>query len=141
VVSDGVNSGARGKSGKVYSEEELLLGKKVTKIFRICCTVAFLVCVGIAIFVFTNVPWDTSLPYVGKYNRTGSGIPMQIAMLPCLIVLFGLWRSGKKPDAHHMGKGGRIAVYIFGTAMILACAIAQWVMASGILSAGGFFPG
>jgi hypothetical protein len=65
---------------------------------------------------------------------------MQIAMLPCLVVLFGFWRSGKKPDAHHMGKKTRIAYYILAPAIIMACVVGQWVMASGILIAGGYFP-
>lgn len=79
------------------------------------------------------------MPYDGRYNRAGTGIPKQIAMLPCLIVLFGLWRAGKKSDAHHMGKGGRMTVYVFGSSMILAYVIAQSIMAYGVLDAGGLF--
>lgn len=30
-----------------------------------------------AIFVLMNVPWDTRMPYDGRYNRSGSGIPTQ----------------------------------------------------------------
>lgn len=105
------------------------------------CVIAFVACIGIAVFVSTNVPWDTRMPYDEKYDRTGSGIPMQIAMLPCLLVLIGLWRSGRKPDAPQLTKAGRGGVYVFGTAMILACGGAQWGMASAILTTGGYFPG
>ncbi|MEC5193520.1 hypothetical protein RCH17_003832 [Arthrobacter sp. MP_M7] len=141
-VTNDVNSGGGNKaSQREFTEEELLLGKNATRIFSLCCVIAFVACVGIAVFAFTNVPWDTRMPYDGKYNRNGSGIPMQIAMIPCLLVLIGLWRAGRKPDAHHMGKGGRVGVYIFGSAMILACVVGQWVMASGILVAGGYFNG
>lgn len=66
---------------------------------------------------------------------------MQIAMLPCLVVLFGFWRGGKKPDANQMRKGSRVGLYVLGTAIVLACAVGQWVMASEILIAGGYFPG
>ncbi|MEG9250255.1 hypothetical protein V6S67_19360 [Arthrobacter sp. Soc17.1.1.1] len=107
----------------------------------ILCVIAFVACVGIAVFTFTNVPWDTRMPYDGKYNRSGTGIPMQIAMIPCPLVLIGLWRSGRKPDAHQMTKVGRTGLYILGSAMISACAIGQWVMASGILIAGGYLAG
>lgn len=122
-----------------FTEEELLLGKKASKFMDTLCVIAIVACIGIAIFIFTNVPWNTRMPYEGKYNRSGSGIPMQIAMVPCLLVLVGLWRSGRKPDAHHMGKGGRVGVYVFGTAMILACVVGQAVMGQAILANGGFF--
>lgn len=141
-MTDGVNSGAANENSRgKFTEEDLLLGKKASKFMDSLCVIAFVACIGIAVFVFMSVPWDTRMPYDGKYNRSGNGIPMQIAMLPCLIVLFGLWRSGKKPDAHHMRKGARVGVYVFGTAMILACAVGQLVMANGILIAGGYFPG
>ena len=81
------------------------------------------------------------MPYDGKYNRSGKGIPMQIAMAPVLILLFRLWRTGKKPDAHHMGKGSRVGYYTLAPAMILACGVAQWVMGQAILTNGGYFDG
>lgn len=123
------------------TEEDLLLGKKASKFMDGVCVMAFVVCVWIAVFVLTSVPWETRMPYEGKYNWSGSGIPMQIAMLPCLLVLVGLWRSGRKPDAHQMTKAGRLGVYIVGTAMVLACAGAQWGMASAILVTGGYYSG
>jgi hypothetical protein len=107
----------------------------------VLCVVAFVACIGIAVFVFMNVPWETRMPYDGKYNRSGTGIPMQIAMLPMLVVLFGFWRSGKKPDAHHMGKGSRVAYYILAPAIIMACGVGQWVMGQVILTNGGYFAG
>jgi hypothetical protein len=124
-----------------FTEEDLLLGKRACKFLGALCVIAFVVCIGIAVFVFINVPWDTRMPYDGKFNRRGTGIPMQIAMLVGLLLLVGLWRASKKPGAHHMRKGSRVGAYILGTAMILACAVCQWVMARGILIAGGYFPG
>ncbi|WOH19418.1 hypothetical protein IRJ34_03580 [Paenarthrobacter sp. GOM3] len=142
MVNDHVNSGAgEGGNARRFTKEELELGKKATKVFRICSLIAIFICIGVAIFVFASVPWDTRMPYDGRYNRSGSGIPMQIAMIPCLLVLLGLWRAGKKPDAHHMGGGGRFAVYIFGIGMVLTCVIGQLIMAQGILVAGGYLPG
>lgn len=141
-MTNGKSSGTRSDStGDGFTEEDLLLGKKASKFMDTLCVIAFVACVGIAVFVFINVPWNTRMPYDGKYSRSGTGIPMQIAMLPCLLVLIGLWRSGRKPDAHQMTKGGRTGVYVFGTAMILACAGAQWRMASEILITGGYIPG
>jgi hypothetical protein len=142
VVGDAVRSGAGNEDPPgAFTEQDLLLGKKASTFMDVVCVIAFVACIGIAVFVFINVPWNTRMPYDGKYNRSGTGIPMQIAMLPCLLVLFGLWRSGRKPDAHHMRKGGRVGVYVFGTAMILACAVGQWVMGQAILTEGGYFPG
>ena len=96
VVSDGASSrpGNEDPLGAL-TEQDLLLGKRAVEIKTILCVVTFAVCIGIAIFVFMNVPWDTRMPYDGKHNRSGNGIPMQIAMLPILVVLFGFWRSGK----------------------------------------------
>lgn len=141
-MTDGTSSGAKNEAeGDGFTEQDLLLGKTAVKFIHTLCVVGFLACLGIALFVFTNVPWDTRMPYDGKYNRSGSGIPMQIAMLPCLVVLFGFWRGGKNPDANQMRKGSRVGLYVLGTAIVLACAVGQWVMASEILIAGGYFPG
>ncbi len=120
------------------TEEDLRLGREASKVMDAFCIVALVACVGIAVFAFMNVPSDTRMPYDGKYNRSGTGIPMQIAMIPCPLVLIGLRRSGRKPDAHQMTKSGRTGLYVLGTAMISACVIGQWVMASGILEAGGY---
>jgi hypothetical protein len=120
---------------------DLRLGKKAVRFKTALCGIGFFACLGIAIFVFLSVPWDTRMPYDGKYSRDGSGIPMQIAMLPCLAVLFGFWRSGRKPDAHHMGKGSRIAYYILAPAIIVGCVWGQWIMGESILAAGEFFTG
>jgi hypothetical protein len=142
VVKESVSStGGKGDLPDKFTEEDLLLGKKACEFLGVLCVIAFVACVGIAVFVFINVPWNTRMPYDGKFNRSGSGIPMQIAMLVGLVLLFGLWRAARKPDAHHMKKGSRVGAYIFGSGMILACAIIQWVMASSILIAGGYFPG
>lgn len=142
MVKESVSStGGKGDLPDKFTEEDLLLGKKACKFLGVLCVIAFVACVGIAVFVFINVPWNTRMPYDGKYNRSGTGIPMQIAMLPGLVVLFGLWRSARKPDAHHMGKGSRVVSYITGMVIILGCAAGQCVMASGILIAGEYFPG
>jgi hypothetical protein len=122
-----------------FSEEDLQLGKNASKFVSVLCVIAFVACVGIAIFVFMNVPWDTRMPYDGQYNRSGNGIPMQIAMLISLVVLFLFWRSGGKPDAHHMRKASRVGLYILGTAMVMGCVVGQWIMAESILTAGGYF--
>jgi hypothetical protein len=139
---DGSSSAARKEERRAQlTEEDLLLGKKASKFMDVICVIAFVACVGIAVFVLSSVPWDTRMPYDGIYNRSGSGIPMQIAMLPCLLVLVGLWRSGRKPDAHEMTKAGRFGLYVVGTAMVLACGVGQWVMGEAILTNGGYFTG
>jgi hypothetical protein len=141
-VVNGKGSGAgEGPTGGEFTEEDLQLGRSAVKFVRTLCVVGFVACVGISIFVFTNVPWDTRMPYDGKYNRSGSGIPMQIAVLPALVVLFGFWRAGRKSDAHRMGTGSRGGLYVLGTAIVFAAVVGQWVMANGILIAGGYFPG
>lgn len=124
-----------------FTAEDLRLGRKVTRNLRILCVAALVVCVAIAGFVFLNVPWDTRMPYDGKYDRSGKGIPMQIAMLPCLLLLIRIWWDGRRPDAHHMRKGSRIGAYIFCGGLIGAGVFGQWIMARGILEAGGYLAG
>lgn len=142
MVGEGVGSNPEGKGdGGGFTEQDLLLGKTAVKFIRALCALGFVVCVGIAIFVFMNVPWDTRMPYDGKYNRSGNGIPMQIAMLPCLVVLFGFWRGGRKSDAHHMRKGSRIGLYILGPGIVLAAVVGQWIMGQSILVSGGYLAG
>jgi hypothetical protein len=141
-VGDSVTSGAGNEDPLgALSDKDLLLGSRAVKIKTILCVVTFVACIGIAVFVLISVPWDTRMPYDGKYNRSGNGIPMQIAMLPILVVLFSFWRSGKKPDAHHMGRGSRAAYYILAPAIIIACGVGQWIMGQAILTNGGYFSG
>lgn len=123
------------------TEEDLILGKKATKFMTIYTIIALFLCVGVAVFTFLNVPWDTRLPYDGKYDRSGNGLPMQMAMSPILIVLFTSWRGTRKPDAHHMPKGSRMVTYILGTSIVATCIIDQFLFARLILIEGGYIPG
>lgn len=134
-------NGAKGNSEAKddFTDEDLRLGRKACRYIDILCVIVALLCVGIAVFVFTHVPWDTRMPYDGRFDRSGNGIPMQMAMLIVFLVLFLFWRSGRKPDAHRMRKGSRVGTYILGTAMIMACLAGQWVMGQSILTAGGYF--
>jgi hypothetical protein len=120
------------------TEEDLLRGQKSVRIMKALCGAAMLICAGLAVFVFSSVPWSTRLPYSGQFGR--NGIPMLIAMLPVFVPLVGLWRAARKPDAHHMGKGSRVTSYTFGTALISVYVWAQWTMAHAILVEGGALP-
>lgn len=115
--------------------QDLVLGRKASRYLDLVCLVAIAICAGIAVFVAFSVPLGTRMPYSGQFSR--SGIPWPVAMGATLLVLFGLWRSGKKPDAHHMGKKARFGVYTLGSAMVAGCVIGQWIMARAILIAGG----
>ena len=122
---------------KGFTAEDLRQGRKASRVLDILCVVALVTCLGIAIFVLTSVPPDTRMPYNGRFGRNGIIAP--IALLPALVVLFGFWRSGKKPDAHHMRKGSRVGAYILGTGIIIGCVFFQWKFAEALLKAGGYF--
>jgi hypothetical protein len=122
-----------------FTAEDLCLGKIVSRHAGIIVWGGLALCVGIAIFAFLNVSWDTRMPYDGKYNRRGTGIPMQIAMLPIPLTLIGLVRDGRKPDSHHMRQGSRVATYIMVGGWVALCIWGQSVMAQSILEAGGAF--
>ena len=66
---------------------------------------------------------------------------MPIAMLPILVVLIGFLRTASKPDAHIMGRGSSIAMFIFGAVLFVGGIAAQWVFARGILIEGGALSG
>lgn len=140
----GVNDEEKGEnvdkdSGDEFTEEELRLGRRASKFMNRLCVAAFLASIAVGLFVIVSVPWETRMPYDGRFDRSGAGIPMQIAMLPILLVLFGLWRSGQKPDSYKMHSGSRIGIYVLGTGLILGCVLGQWTMAKSILTAGGYF--
>lgn len=65
---------------------------------------------------------------------------MQIAMLPALVMLVGFLREGRKPGAHHMPRGSRVVTCMVFPALAFACVWGQWIMAEGILVAGGAIP-
>jgi hypothetical protein len=123
-VSSPVNPGAADEPvPEGLRAEDLHLGKRAVRLKTIACVIAFLACLGIAVFVLSSVPWDARMPYSGRFGR--NGIPAPIAMLPCLLVLFGFWRTGRKPDAHHMGKGSRVGYYILAPVIIVGCVLGQ----------------
>ena len=123
------------------TQHDLILGMRTVKYVKTICLIAFIVCMMIAIFVFMNVPLDTKMPYDGKYNRSGGGIPMPMALAMALIALVVFWRTGKKPEAHHMGKGSRVATYIVATVMVAGCVYFQFIFAEAILVEGGYLAG
>jgi 4-hydroxybenzoate polyprenyltransferase len=129
------------KSKAPLRAADLVLGRKAAKYINVLCLCGLAACVGIALFIFTNVPWDTRMPYDGKYNRAGTGIPMQIAMLPVLVVVVGMWRSARKADSHEMNKASRVVSYALGTAIVLGGILGQWIMGQSILVSGGYLPG
>lgn len=53
-----------------------------------------------------------SMPYSGRFGR--NGLPMPFVMMLPLIALLILWRSGKKPETHHIGGGMRRIVRAHG---------------------------
>jgi hypothetical protein len=118
------------------TEEDLRISKKAVTIKTVFCGIAFLVSLGIAVFVLINVPWDTRMPYSGRFGRNGIMAP--IALFACPLVLFGFWLSGRQPTAHHMGKGSRIGYYILAPAIIAACVRGEWILAEAILIQAGF---
>ena len=127
-----------GRPREELTELDLLMGKKTTRIMGILCVAAMAVCAALAVFVLFSVPLSTMLPYDGQFGR--NGVPMPLAILPVFVPLVGLWRATRKPDAHHMGKGARVRVPIFGTALILVFVWAQWAIVHAILVEGGALP-
>ena len=140
MVNDGLTSGAEDKpTQSKLTEQDLLLGEKAVRIKSALCVIAFTICIGIAVFVFLSVPLDTRMPYSGRFGR--NGLPMPAVMLLPLVALLILWRSGRKPDAHHMGQGMRRFYYVLAPAMIFGIMCGQLTFAKLILIEAGAYPG
>lgn len=139
-MSDIANPGAGDESvPKGFTAEDLRLGRKVPRNISILSVAALVACIAIAGFVFLNVPWDTRMPYDGKYERSGRGLPMQIALLPCVVLPIRFWWDMRKPlKKPHMRKGARVGAYILWGAFIGGCVFLQWKFAESILEAGGY---
>lgn len=139
MVSDALSRGAADGSGeKGFNAEQLHVSRKDARNLSLICVGALLACVGIAVFVFMNVPWETRMPYEGKYNQSGTGIPMQVAMLPVLVPILGIWRAVGRPEKNPRTKAGRVRAYVLAVAFATVCLIVQWTMANAILVAGGY---
>lgn len=65
-------------------------------------------------------------------------MPIALAVAPFL--LFTFWRSGKK-NAHYMGKGERVSLYILGSVIVAAAVFFQCRFALALLTEGGALPG
>lgn len=129
-----------GIDGEGFTAEQLRFSKKDARNLSLICVGALVVCIGMAVFVFTSVPWETRMPYDGRYNRSGSGIPMQIALLPVLVPILGMWRAIARPEKSPRTKAGRIRIYILVVVFVSVCTIAQWTFSEGILVSGGYLP-
>jgi hypothetical protein len=138
-VRDKAGSGvAGGSDGEGFTAEQLRFSWKDARILSLICVGALVVCIGMAVFVFTSVPWETRMPYDGKYNYSGSGIPMQIALLPVLVPILGMWRAVARPEKSPRTKAGRIRAYILLAVFVSVCMFAQWTLSESILVAGGY---
>lgn len=138
-MRDGAGSGvAGGSDGEGFTAEQLRFSWKDARILSLICVGALVVCIGMAVFVFTSVPWETRMPYDGKYNYSGSGIPMQIALLPVLVPILGTWRAVARPEKSPRTKAGRIRAYILVAVFVSVCMLAQWTLSESILVAGGY---
>lgn len=139
LMNDDARASGDSDSESGLTPEDLELGKKAVKFVSLLSVIALVVALGISFYVFMSVPWDTKLPYNGRFGR--NGLPMPFVMLLCLILLVMFWRVGKKPTAHHMGKAARGAYYVIAPAMILGVVWGQWILARSILVEGGALPG
>ncbi|MBD7993840.1 hypothetical protein H9639_00785 [Arthrobacter sp. Sa2CUA1] len=135
VVSEGGSSALRGS----LTERDLLLGKRAIRIVTILGVVAFVVCVGMAVYVFQNVPVDTRLPYSGRFGRSGMPMPFAIGVIPVALIV--LVRPSTSRRAHHMGKKSRIGYYILLPPMLLGAVYGQFVMAELLMIESGALPG
>lgn len=139
LINDDISSEEKKIGSEGLTAEDLELGKKAIKFASILSAIALVVGVAITIYVFMSVPWNTMLPYEGRHGR--NGLPMQVAMFLCLLMQFLLWRVGKKPTAHHMGRTSRGAYYVLAPMMIVGVVWGHWVIAKSILVEGGALSG
>ena len=51
-----------GPAQRTLTDEDLRLGKRNVLITRVACVIALVVCLGLAVYVFQNVPAETRLP-------------------------------------------------------------------------------
>ena len=139
LINDDVSSPPGKGSPSGLTPEDLELGRRAVKFVRILSAIALVAAVGITLYVFMSVPWETRLPYSGRFGR--NGLSMQVAMAMCLAAQFIFWRISKSPTAHHMGKTSRVACYILPPLMIAGAVWGQWILAVSILVEGGALPG
>lgn len=123
------------------TERDVMLGKRAVRIIRVLCAITFVALLATAVYVFQNVPSGTRLPYSGKGYRHGRGMPMSIAVMISFIFPHIWWQALRKRNAHHMGKGSRVMLYLGGAVMLGGAIIGQLVIAHALLVEGGVLPG
>lgn len=64
---------------------------------------------------------------------------MQIAMLPVLVPILGIWRTVRRPEKNLRTKWARPA-YILVLVFVGLCVTGQWIFTKAILLAGGYLP-
>lgn len=133
----GPDGGVIASSGSL-TESDLVLGKRAIRIMTILGAAALVVCIGIAVYVFQNVPMDTRLSYSGRFGRNGIPMPLAITVMPLVLAL--MLRPSRGGRAHHMGRNKRVAYYVLQSAVFIAAVWGQWVMAELLMAEAGLLP-
>lgn len=83
MVNDRARSGAEDEaSGDRFTEEDLLLGKKATKLVGSLSVTALVACVRFAVFVFLSVPCIPGCPMTGSLTGVGVGFRCRSRCFP-----------------------------------------------------------
>ena len=108
-----------GRGPGTLTERELELGNYASRYLTRLCWMSCAASTVLAVWLFLQVPLNTMVP--GRIYRYGDGDQV-LAVLPMLLPpawALMLERTGRKPDAGHMGKGSRRGLIIGGSALVI----------------------
>ena len=107
--------------------------KKATLVRDVLYALALLLCIGLAVYVFQNVPLDTRLPNNGRRGREGTPVPYAMLMPP--VVMMIIWWVGRRRPLRP-GKSGLIRRYVFAALIPLAAVTGQALAVRSLIEVG-----
>lgn len=107
--------------------------KKATLVRDVLYALALLACIGLAAYVFQNVPLDARLPNNGRRGREGTPVPYAMLMPPAVMMI--IWWVGRRRPLRP-GKSGLVRRYVFAALIPLAAVTGQVLAVRSLIEVG-----
>lgn len=127
------SSGRRVRVLEGLSDAERRSLKKAALVRDVLYTLALLSCIGLAVYVFQNVPLDTRLPTNGRRGREGTPVPYAMLMPPAVMMI--IWWVGRRRPLRP-GKSGLVRRYVFAALIPLAAVTGQALAVRSLIEVG-----
>lgn len=128
------SSGSRVRVLERHSDAVRRSLKKAVLVRDFYYAVALLMCIGLTVHVFQNVPLDTVLPGSGRRGSNGNRVPYVMCMPPIVAVM--IWRVFRRRPLRQ-GKNALVRRYVLAGVIPALLVVGQAGVAHSLFEAAG----